>query len=193
MIHLQLKNFIMSVLPLSWLISTWKNFPEFWNQKVPAVISDFGYFERVPIARGPLACDRQFTLRKFYFNKNKVPGAVSSRSKFVYMTKSSFHNPLAMRSSLTYLYSSRTVLSSAEEAPRSEIVKGEKANIIYVREFSRSSSDPVPADPAPVRPAAPSLLPPGAPAAHPAEGARVVTTDGESLVPGEANIARISS
>ena len=183
----------MSVLPLSWLISIWKNFPEFWNQKVPAVISDFGYFDRVPIPRGPLACDRQFIIRKFYFNNNKVPGAVSSRSKFVYMTKSSFHNPLAIRSSLTYLCSSWTVPSSAEEAPRSEIVKGEETNIKYVREFSRSSSAPVPADLAPVGPAAPSLLPPGTPVAHPAEGAGVVAPDGERLVPGEANIGQISS
>lgn len=164
----------MSVLPLSWLISIWKNIPEFWNQKVPEVISDFGYFLRIPIPRGPFSCDRHFkqlTKGKFFFNNNNVPRAGSSRSKFVYMTKSSFHNQPAIRSSLTYLYSSRPMPLSTKEVPRPEIVKQEIKNIVNVKEFSRSSSPPVQAELSPARPAGPPLLDPGALIAVPTERA----------------------
>ena len=160
----------MSVLPLSWLISIWKNFPEFWNQKVPEMISDFGHFEKIPIPRGPFSCDRhvkQLTKGKFFFNNNNnLPRAVSSESKFVYMTKSSFHNPPAILSSLTYLYSSGPMPSSAKEVPRYEIVKQKNNNIINVKEISRSSSHPVQAELA-----GPPLLYPGALIADPTEGA----------------------
>ena len=143
----------MSVLPLSWLISVWKNFPEFWitenilNQGTEEVRSEFGYFDKVLIPRGPYSCDRycqQFTERKDFFNKSKnVETTVYSRSKCVYMTKSSFHNQVAIGYSLTSLYSSRQMPSCAEDVSRHRFVKQENTKIINVKESPASASDQV--------------------------------------------------
>ena len=137
-------HFLMSVLPLSWLISVWKNFPEFWitgniwKEGNKEVNSDFGYFEMVPIPRGPYSCDthcQQLTDREFFFNENKnVETTVTSRSKCIYVTKSSFHNRVAIGSSLTSLYSSRPMPPVAEEVPGPAIVKKENANLINVKQ-----------------------------------------------------------
>ena len=141
----------MSVLPLSWLMSVWKNFPEFWttgniwNHGTQTVNSEFGYFDQVPFPRGPYSCDRhcqQQCERKIFNNKN-IATTVSSRSKFVYLTKCSFHNPAAICSSLTSLYSSRTMPSSAEEISRPAIGKQGNTNIIYVKETTVCSSQKI--------------------------------------------------
>ena len=171
----------MSALPLSWLLSVWKNFPEFWiteniwNQRTKEVNSEFGYFDKVPIPRGPYSCDRyyqQITERKDFFNKKKkVETTVTSSSKCVYMTKSSFHNQVAIGSSLTSLHSSWPMPSHAEDVSRHTIVKQENTKIINVRELPRSVSHNV------------SIISPGAPTTAPTEQTGGVEPGGE--LPGQ--------
>ena len=134
-------NFLMSVLPLSWLISAWKNFPEFrttvniWKHGTKDFNPDFGCFDKVPIPKGPYSCDthcQQLTDR----DKNKnIETTVTSRSKCIYMTKASFHNQVAR----TSLYSSQQMLSLAEGVPGPSIIKHENAKRIYVKPIT----DPV--------------------------------------------------
>ena len=175
----------MSVLPLSWLISVWKNFPEFWtsgniwNHGTQEVNAEFGYFDKVPIPRGPYSCDRhcqrpcerEFSLHGLH--NNNIANTVSSRSKFAYLTKSSFHNPAAIRSSLTSLYSSRSMPSSVEEVLRRAVVKKENTDIIYVKEFPRSPSHQVQADLPPGRLAGLPLLLPAVTTSDPTAGGAI--------------------
>ena len=114
----------MSVLPLSWLISAWKNFPEFWTtgniwkHGTKEFNSDFGCCDKVLIPKGPYSCDthcQQLTDR----DKNKnLETTVTSRLKYIYMTKASFHNQVAMSSILTSLYSSQPMLSPSLSFPK---------------------------------------------------------------------------
>ena len=136
-------HFLMSVLPLSWLISAWKNFPELWTtgniwkKGTQEENSNFGYFDKVPVPRGPYSCDthcQQLTDREFFFiEKKNVEITVASSSKCIYMTKASFHNQVAIGSSLTYFYSSRPMPSLAEEVPGPASGKKDNADMIHVK------------------------------------------------------------
>ena len=150
--YFSLKTFgLTGLLPLSWFISIWKNFPEFWSSEniftlPPEGKFDFEYFDRKPVPRGPYSYEK--CLEKLPDPPKLNPGTASS---FVYIrriciqrisqpvavsisSEASPHNPSSVESSPSTLFYSRAVTPTATDIARSQSDKKETRNVINVRE-----------------------------------------------------------